>query len=361
MDSKRIVFQVKERAAHGRRSGRWLAHGVRALGLLSAIGLAACGAEAPDEALGDSDEQVRAESIVVDIDRLAPAIDGATRVPVRVAPEQPELISARGAALAIAIPRRNSGWVELAHADDAARAGLRVGLPLAELEQSAVIAEDGTVTYQRGLAATDVAVQAFDRGVRIQTVMSDASAPVELVYPVDLPAGGKILPAADGSLLVVDGAGAPLGGFGAPWAKDSDGQDVATRYEVRGDTVVQIVAHTDAPVHYPVVADPWLGIDLIANAHWGWRDGGWTLFVSPTGWARANGGGYAVGVAGWNELYSKYKNAGLNTNLGGMKDQFICHQQFAFYKSTYNLDEWRPDVSYAATVAAGCNPGGPGD
>jgi hypothetical protein len=47
-----------------------------------------------------------------------------------------------------------------------------------------------------------------------------------------------------------------------------------------------------------------------------------------------------------------------------MRDQLICHEQWVAIwspsKSTWNLDEWRPDVSYAATVNAKCNSGQPG-
>ena len=70
-----------------------------------------------------------------------------------------------------------------------------------------------------------------------------------------------------------------------------------------------------------------------------------------------------MGVAGWNELYSKYKNVGrgIKRNLSGMRDQYICHQQFAAIRSprkpTWNLDEWRPDVGYVKTVVASCNLG----
>lgn len=149
-----------------------------------------------------------------------------------------------------------------------------------------MIARDGTVTYQRGLEGTDVAVQAFERGVRIQTILNDETAPAAFEYLVDVPVGGRILAADDGSLLVVDGAGAPLGGFGAPWAKDSAGHDVVTHYDVHDSTVIQLV-DADADAVYPIVADPWLGVDLIANARWDKRDGGWTMFVSPTGRARA--------------------------------------------------------------------------
>jgi len=63
------------------------------------------------------------------------------------------------------------------------------------------------------------------------------------------------------------------------------------------------------------------------------------------------------------ELYSKYKDAGLNTNLQGMRDQYICHVQIVSVRSsrkpTWNLDEWRPNVGYAQTVNSACNPGGP--
>jgi hypothetical protein len=71
-----------------------------------------------------------------------------------------------------------------------------------------------------------------------------------------------------------------------------------------------------------------------------------------------------VGLAGWNELYTKYGNvgSGIKFNLTGMKDQYICHQQVvavvAPNKSSWNLDEYRPSVGYLATVNAQCNPGG---
>lgn len=103
----------------------------------------------------------------------------------------------------------------------------------------------------------------------------------------------------------------------------------------------------------------YLGFSTISSARWVYhRNFGFTLEVSPTGWLRANAGGYAAGASAWGELYDKYKDHGLTKNLGGMRDQLICHVQFAAGKSTYNLDEWRADVSYAETVNTRCNPGG---
>jgi Protein of unknown function (DUF2599) len=135
------------------------------------------------------------------------------------------------------------------------------------------------------------------------------------------------------------------------------GRNIPTRYVVQGSSITQVVDHRQAGIQYPVTADPWLFRDLISSANWDYRPGyGYTLSVTPTTWSRTFGGAYAVGAAGWNELYSKYSGRGLNTNLDGMRDQFICHQQFAFTQSTYNLDEWRPNVSYTSTVKARCNP-----
>jgi hypothetical protein len=96
---------------------------------------------------------------------------------------------------------------------------------------------------------------------------------------------------------------------------------------------------------------------------WTYHSGlGWTLEVTPTTWARNHAGDYLIGVYDWSELYSKYKNRGLNTNLNGMRDQLICHQVVVAVtdpgKATWNIDEWRPDVGYWQTLNSRCNPGG---
>lgn len=39
-----------------------------------------------------------------------------------------------------------------------------------------------------------------------------------------------------------------------------------------------------------------------------------------------------------------------------MGDQYWCHTTFARSKDNWNLEPWRPDVGYLATVLAQCNP-----
>lgn len=327
--------------------------------LLGAIGLVV--AAHPAFADGGRGDQSTADGIASQIDRVAPASADTTRAPVERRSGQ---IKAVGEGLSIRIPNNNAGKVELERPGSEINSHLGIGLPSGGDVKDAVIARGGTVTYQHSLKAADVAVQPFKKGVRVVTVIQGDKAPSEFVYPVDVPAGGSMKVGQDGGVLVVDARGLPRGGFTTPWAKDNQGRDVATHYELRGNTIVQVVSHHGAA--YPVVADPWLWMNLIQDARWVFDTAakGFTLKVTPTTWARVNAGSYLVGVAGWNELYSKYKDVGrrIRTNINGMRDQYICHQQFVALrsprKSTWNLDEWRPDVGYLKTVNASCNPGG---
>lgn len=71
--------------------------------------------------------------------------------------------------------------------------------------------------------------------------------------------------------------------IGTPWAKDANGDPVASHYDIDGDVVTLVVDHQDKPVAYPVVADPWVWLD------WGlfsWDDAGTTavMWSAETGW-----------------------------------------------------------------------------
>jgi hypothetical protein len=133
------------------------------------------------------------------------------------------------------------------------------------------------------------------------------------------------------------------------------------------DSTGQQINHHSPGAAYSVTADPsmmgQMKQEWIQSASWKHNPEGWTLVVTPTAWARQNLANPTAGDAGWAELYSKYKDKdrGIHTNINGMKDQFRCHVGFAFFKPTWHLDEWRPDVGYPRTIAAGCNPGKPGD
>lgn len=255
-------------------------------------------------------------------------------------------------------------------------------------KQIGELAANGSVVYDNDTAGQTV--QVTEDGIRISNVIKSAEAPDEYLHKLTLPEGAKLIKESEyqlsredadnaktastqgqtanedssDSIIVVDKDNKVIAGFGEAWAKDANGKDVSTSYEIRDGALVQKVDHKQQGVQYPVVADPYFWIDLIKSAEWTEQEEGWTLQVTPTRWARANFGDYWAGVAGWDELYDKYKDKGrgMQTNLDGLRDQYICHQQVVAIvepkKATWNIDEWRPDVSYAQTVNERCNPGG---
>lgn len=64
---------------------------------------------------------------------------------------------------------------------------------------------------------------------------------------------------------IVDGNGATIAWLGAPWAKDSEGRELETHYELTDETLVQVVDLSSDGIKFPVTADPFLGIDLISS------------------------------------------------------------------------------------------------
>jgi hypothetical protein len=140
---------------------------------------------------------------------------------------------------------------------------VRLGLPDTPRHGDAAVAADGTVTYDDPTGKAALAVQALPDGVRVQTVIVGPGAPTEYAYPLTLPAGGTLQPSGDGGFLILDAAGAPTAQILAPWAKDAAGNQVSTRYQQRGTTIVQIVDHRQPGITYPVVADPTVSL--------GWR------------------------------------------------------------------------------------------
>lgn len=303
-----------------------------------------------------SSAQTDADAVAQSVDDVAPDTPGDAVTPLA---DDGTTLTGDSGTTAVEVPKDDGGSVSLSSADDPDK--VSVGLPGGD-GSDAVVASDGTVTYQDSLPSTDVAVQPLEDSVRLSTVIQDGDAPTTFTYPVDLPDGATMAVQDDGSVVITKSDGSLGGGFAAPWAKDANGVDVPTHYEVQGDDLVQVVEHTTTPgVAYPVVADPWLWRDLIHSATWTYHTGyGWTLKVTPTDWQRF-WSGVAPAYAGWNELYSKYRNRGLNTNLGSMENQYVCHvlivNTIAPNKATWDLDEWRPNVGLTDTINHKCNPG----
>jgi hypothetical protein len=173
------------------------------------------------------------------------------------------LVADTGSAV-VRIPRDVDGTVKI-KGDDGSR--VAVGLPDTGSVGPVATAADGTAVFEDAAGKVDIAVQPVAEGARIATVINEASAPTEYVYPVNVPGGGGLAQQPDGSVTVIDADGNPLARVEIPWAKDSTGASVPTHFEVRGDRLVQVVEH--AGFVYPVVAGPlvrhWWGLSWQLN------------------------------------------------------------------------------------------------
>ncbi|TFC93935.1 MULTISPECIES: hypothetical protein [Cryobacterium] len=187
-----------------------------------------------------------------------------------VAPDQGEVLFGTDSSTAIdvesgqirvSVPTDPSQPIIVSATDDAAKGQFAISLPTEVNVGEATVATDGTVVYTNATGGADAAVQVLDGGTaRIQTITNDTSGPHEFTY--NFAEGYTPVEAEDGSIAVVGDGGFSL--FEAAWARDANGADVATRYEIRGNSLVQVLEPT-ADTAYPIVADP----------AWNWHAAAW--------------------------------------------------------------------------------------
>lgn len=134
--------------------------------------------------------------------------------------------------------------------------GLSIGLPFAQTADNATASPfPGIVVYDNNNGSTTVPVIRERGTVQITTVIENAHAPKRYDYPLQLTTGQALHVNEDGSVIAAGEARSPSVYVAAPWAKDADGNDVPTHYEVMGNTLTQVVDFT-ATTAFPVVADP---------------------------------------------------------------------------------------------------------
>ncbi|WP_136610477.1 hypothetical protein [Sinomonas albida] len=140
---------------------------------------------------------------------------------------------------------------------DANGSTTHIALPNASSAGDAQVLDSAVVTYPGEHSANTVVVG--DLGVQMLTTIANYGAPTRYEYRVSLVPGQRLTLTEYGP-VVLDERGEIQLAVGAPWAKDSNGRDAPTHYEVTGDTLTQVVEHrSDVNVAYPVTADPiWL-------------------------------------------------------------------------------------------------------
>jgi hypothetical protein len=92
-----------------------------------------------------------------------------------------------------------------------------------------------------------------DGSLQVNTVIANAEAPIRYDYGLTIPEGGRIVPAGE-AFFVLNADGEPVTVIKAPWAKDANGEDVPTHFELDGTTLTQVVEFSSASA-FPVVAD----------------------------------------------------------------------------------------------------------
>lgn len=167
-----------------------------------------------------------------------------------------ELAAVAGGAT-VSIPVDASDGIQLDNPGSAS--DVRIGLPFAENAGAAALSQKaGVVVYDNDNGSSTVPVAHTDGTLQISTVIAGAKAPTRYEYPIDAP-GQTLRLAADGSAFLSADDGIPTLYIASPWAKDANGNDVPTHYEVNGNTLSQVVDFT-AETAFPVVADPSYGI-----------------------------------------------------------------------------------------------------
>jgi hypothetical protein len=106
----------------------------------------------------------------------------------------------------------------------------------------------------------------------------------------------------------------------------------------------------------------------LLDATWAVRgdEGGRSLQVTPAPWVRAaarlalsdisNVENTQAALAAVDQLWAELKEKEPGADSLGMYNQLACHLLGAPDKDTWNLEPWRPEVDFIATVAAQCNP-----
>lgn len=147
-----------------------------------------------------------------------------------------------------------------------------VRLPYANDSSVAESISEGAVAYPNAKGFTSAPIVKSDGSVQIATVVGSSEAPELYPYSLEIPEDATVKVTEDGGVVITGGDGRFIGGLTPPWARDANGVTVETKYEISEGSVTQVVNHRKADVTYPVVADPWLGVEFFGQT-WENRNG----------------------------------------------------------------------------------------
>lgn len=176
---------------------------------------------------------------------------------------------ASGTDCEIAIPKNSSNYVSM----KTGAGDINMKLPIEVSNAKGHISENGTVVYNSKDKNVSVAVQALSEeqngvlfdALRTMVTIENADAPKEYGFDFDLPQGYRLISDYDyvdeydewdcGQVFIVDKNNEIVSTIEPAWAKDANGNDIATDYRIVGNTLIQNVAF-DKNSTFPIIADP---------------------------------------------------------------------------------------------------------
>lgn len=219
-----------------------------------------------------------------------------------------------------------------------------------------------------------ITIEANTYGVLQTHIIYGDISPTSFSFCLDLPNGSyaDFTPSvmedekAEGSIGIYNSKGRIKSGLLNPVATDANGNVIDASYSINGNEIVLTVDHRNAAINYPVqvsVQAASFGFsDFFSSGRWITRSGIRSLSLTRRtdngSWESSSGaiGATLIGEMAWETVYNRFHKQSCWYNTNGMHDQFMCHVGWAMFKSPWNLEPSSPDVGYAATVAAGCNP-----
>ncbi|MGM0890691.1 MAG: hypothetical protein ACQEW5_28145 [Bacillota bacterium] len=154
---------------------------------------------------------------------------------------------------------------------------IKIGIPNEMELGNPVVTKDGSYQYN-GEENVDLVIQPTEGGVRSIVSINNENAPKKYDFKLDLPEGHKLVFSSDyygeelameddiEEVFVVDENNIIQSIFGEAWAKDANGNDVPTHYEIIDNSLIQVVEFNKNTA-FPVLADPdWVAIGACAAA-----------------------------------------------------------------------------------------------
>ncbi|MDH6181579.1 hypothetical protein M2152_001761 [Microbacteriaceae bacterium SG_E_30_P1] len=132
-----------------------------------------------------------------------------------------------------------------------------VGLPVSGEGTSQLKPEDSAVVHDSGDGSEIIPLVREDGTLQILSVLDDERSPTAFSYPISATAAVALVEIPGGGVAAIDDAGDAVIEIEAPWALDSRGRDVPTRFAIDGMTLTQTIDTSSlTPDDFPVVADP---------------------------------------------------------------------------------------------------------